>query len=132
MPVAQKPRQVPYYLQGPLRKWLDQSIAGDSFEKLPDDEPVTWCSSVVVHKPKFAGTPPGKLESHMIIASVDLRFPNQHMERSRILQAPLLEDFTHKFHNCTICTKLRTPTGISSISVTPRIKISCYIQYSMG
>ena len=25
-PVAQKPRQVPYYLQGPLKKWLDLGI----------------------------------------------------------------------------------------------------------
>ena len=73
IPVAQKPRSVPYYLQEPLKKWLDQGLAGDIFEKVPDDEPVTWCSPVVVQlKPKFAEVPPEKLEPNMIKASVDL------------------------------------------------------------
>ena len=42
IPVAQKPKSVTYYLQEPLKKWLDQGLAGNIFEKLPDDEPVTW------------------------------------------------------------------------------------------
>ena len=46
IPVAQKPRSVPYYLQEPLKKWLDQGLTGDIFEKVPDDEPITWCSPV--------------------------------------------------------------------------------------
>ena len=29
IPVAQKPRSVPYYLQEPLKKWLDQGLTGD-------------------------------------------------------------------------------------------------------
>ena len=61
VPVAQKDRQVPCYLQGPLRKWLDQGIAGEIFEKVPHDEPITCCSPVVVQlKPKVAGTAPDK------------------------------------------------------------------------
>ena len=69
VPVAQKPRQVPYYLQEPFRKWLDQGINGDIFEKVPDDEPITWCSAIVLQpKPKFAGMPLDKLEPHMIRA----------------------------------------------------------------
>lgn len=28
-PVAQKPRPVPYYLQEPLRKWLDECVSED-------------------------------------------------------------------------------------------------------
>ena len=32
-PVAQKPRQVPYYLQKPFRKWLDQGIKKISSRK---------------------------------------------------------------------------------------------------
>ena len=31
-PVAQKPRPVPYYLQDPLKKWLDECIEEDIFE----------------------------------------------------------------------------------------------------
>ena len=107
VPVAQKPRQVPYFLQEPLKKWLEQGVNEDIFEKVPDDEPVTWCSPIVVQpKPKFAGISSDKLEPHMIRASVDLRVPNKHMERSRISQAPIVEDFIHKFHDCTIWTKL--------------------------
>ena len=66
IPVAQKPRSVPYYLQEPLKKWLDQGLIGDIFEKVPDDEPITWCSPVVQLKPKFAEVPPEKLEPNMI------------------------------------------------------------------
>lgn len=63
--VGQKPRQVPYYLQEPLQKRLGQRIEEDTFEKVPADEPITWCYSVVVQlKPKFAGTPPDKLEAY--------------------------------------------------------------------
>ena len=107
VPVAQKPRHVPYYLQEPLKTWLDFSIQEDIFEKVPDDEPVTWCSPLVVQpKPRFAGLRSDQLEPHMIRASVDLRVPNQYMEKNRISQAPIVEDFIHKFHDCTIWTKL--------------------------
>ena len=40
----------------------------------------------------------------MIWASVALGVPNMHMERGRISQAPIVEDFIHKFHDCTIST----------------------------
>ena len=120
IPVAQKPRSVPYYLQEPLKKWLDQGLTGDIFEKVPDDEPITWCSPVVVQlKPKFAEVPPEKLEPNMIRASVDLRVPNQYMERSRIAQAPVLEDFTHKFHDCSIWTKLDLRQGYHQLMLHP-------------
>ena len=120
IPVAQKPRSVPYYLQEPRKKWLDQELPGDIFEKVPDDEPITWCSPVVVQlKPKFAEVPPEKLEPNMIRASVDLRVPNQYMERSRIAQAPVLEDFTHKFHDCSIWTKLDLRQGYHQLMLHP-------------
>ena len=120
VPIAQRPRPVPYYLQEPLKKWLDQGVAGDIFERVPDDEPVTWCSPVVVQlKPKFAETPPEELEPNMIRASVDLRVPNQYMERSRIAQAPVLEDFTHKFHDCSIWTKLDLRQGYHQLMLHP-------------
>ena len=40
-PVAQKPRPVPYYLQEPLRKWLDECIKQDIFEKVDSGDPIT-------------------------------------------------------------------------------------------
>ena len=64
-------KEISYYLQEQLKKWLDQGLAGDTFEKVPDDEPVTWCSPVVVQlKPKFADIPPKNLEPNTIRASV--------------------------------------------------------------
>ena len=47
-PTTQKPRQAPYYLQKPLKKWLDTSVGNGIFEKVPEGEAVTWCSPLVV------------------------------------------------------------------------------------
>ena len=47
-PCAQKPRHVPYYLEEPLKKWLEEGIREEIFEKTPKDEPITWCSPLVV------------------------------------------------------------------------------------
>ena len=70
---------MPYYLQGALRKWVDQGITGDSFEKVADNEAITWCSPVVVQLfPKVAGTPAGKLKAYMIWASVDYESQTAH------------------------------------------------------
>ena len=91
-PVAQKPRPVPYYLQKPIKQWLDQAVEEDLFEYVPKGQPVTWCSPLVVQpKPRFSTTPRDQLESNMIRASVDLRVPNKFMERNRITQDQLLK-----------------------------------------
>ena len=101
VPVAQKPRPVPYYLQEPLRKCLDECIKEDIYEEVQPGEPITWCSPLVVlPKPRYANVEKDNLEPHMIRASVDLRIPNKYMERNRIMQAPVVEDFTCKFHAC--------------------------------
>ena len=49
-PVAQKPRPVVYYLQAPLKAWLEQGITDDIFEEVPTEEPITWCSPMVLHR----------------------------------------------------------------------------------
>jgi len=61
----------------------------------------------------------GLLELHMIRASVDFRVPNQYMERSWISQAPKVEDFIHKFHDCTIWTKLDLRQGYHQLELHP-------------
>ena len=121
IPVTQKPRPIPYYLKDPLKKWLEQGLEEEIFEKVPDTEPVTWCSPLVVQpKPRFSQTPQEQLEPHMIRASVDLRVPNKYMERSRITQAPIVEDFIHKFHDCTIWTKLDLRQGYHQLMLDPQ------------
>ena len=79
-PVAQKPLPVLYYLQEALRRWLDECVKEEIFEKVEPGEPVTWCSPLVVQpKPRYSKVSKESLEPHMIRASVDLRVPNKHM-----------------------------------------------------
>ena len=54
-PVAQKPRPVLYYLQEPLRKWLEEFVKEEIFEKVAPGKPVTWFSPLVVQpKPRYS------------------------------------------------------------------------------
>ena len=120
IPVTQRPRPVPYHLKRPLKEWLQQGVEEDIFEQVPEDEPVTWCSPLVIQpKPKFAHTPKEELGPHMIRASVDLRVPNKHMERSRVTQTPIVEDFMHRFHDCSIWTKMDLRQGYHQLALDP-------------
>ena len=120
IPVTQRPRPVPYHLQRPLKEWLRQGVEQDIFEQVPENEPVTWCSPLVIHpKPRFVNTPKEELGPHMIRASVDLRVPNKFMERSRVTQTPIVEDFIHRFHDCCIWTKMDLRQGYHQLALHP-------------
>lgn len=120
VPVAQKPRPVPYHLQKPLRDWLDQGVKEEIFEKVPDGEAITWCSPLVVQpKPKFTDVKNEELASHMIRASIDMRIPNQSMKRSRCVQSPRVEDFIYRLHDCKIFTKLDLRQGYHQLALDP-------------
>ena len=120
VPVAQKPRPVAHYLQKPLKRWLEQCIEGEIFEEVPEGEPVTWCSPLVVQpKPKFCAMEKENLEPHMIRTSMDLRVPNQYMERHRITQGTVVEDFMYKFHDCVIFSKLDMRQGYHQLLLDP-------------
>ena len=119
-PIAQKPRPVAYHLQEPLKKWLENGVKEGIFEPIPDDEPVTWCSPLVVQpKPKFSEVAKDDLEPHMIRASIDLRVPNQFMERHRVTAGPIVEDFVHKFHDCKVFSKLDMRSGYHQLALKP-------------
>ena len=47
----------------------------------------------------------------MFRATVDLRVPDKYVEINRILKAPIVEDFIHKFHDCIIWRKLDLAQG---------------------
>ena len=84
VPTAQKPRCVAYHLQQLLKKWLGQGVQEEIFEKVPDGEPITWCSPLVVQpKPKYTNVDKEKLKPQMIRARIDMRIPNKSMKRSR-------------------------------------------------
>ena len=119
-PVAQTPKPVAYYLQAPLKTWLEQGIADDIFEEVPNGEPVTWCSPMVVQpKPRFANVSKDDLQPNMIRACIDLRVPNKHMERNRISQGPVVDDFMYKFHDCVKFSKLDLRSGYHHLSLHP-------------
>ena len=120
-PVAQKPRALPFYLRKPLKEWLDKCVDSGIYEKVPDGEPITWCSPLVLTppKPRFAQTDKDELEPHMIRASIVLRVPNKYMEQHRITQNAVVEDFTHKFHGCKIYSKLDMTMGYHQLTLHP-------------
>ena len=122
-PVAQKPRNVPYHLQQPLKQWIDEGVEKEIFEKVPPGEAITWCSPLVVQpKPKFAETNKNELESHMIRASIDMRIPNESMKRSRCVQAPKIEDFIYHLHDCKVFSKLDLKQGYHQLALDPETR----------
>ena len=65
-PDAQQARRVPFHIEQPLKKWLEQGVKEDIFEPVPKNAPIKWCSTLVVQpKPRFESTPKSKLERHM-------------------------------------------------------------------
>ena len=118
--VAQKPQPIAYYLQKPLTKWLEQCIDEDIFEEVLEGEPVTWCFTLVVQpKPIFSSNDKDQLERRMIRASIDLRVPNQYMERHRITQELTVEDYIYKLHDSTMSSKLDTKQGYHQLLFDP-------------
>ena len=55
----------------------------------------------------------------MIRASVDVRVHNKYMERSRVTQTPIVEDFIHRFHDCSIWTKMYLRQGYHQHALDP-------------
>ena len=119
--IAQRPRPVPYYLRKPLKVWLEQCVENGIFEPVPADKPFTWCSPIVVQpKPKYIHVEKDELQSNMIrIACIDLRIPNKYMERTRITQGPVVEDFVYKFHNSVVFSKLDLRSGYNQLMLHP-------------
>lgn len=132
-PVTQKPRHVAYYLQQPLKKWLEEAVEEEIFEHIPEGEAVTWCSPLVVQpKPRFKKVDRDKLEPHMIRASVDLRVVNKFMQRSRITVSPILEDFTYTFNNCKVFSKLDMTKGYHQLMMDEESRNICTFSTPWG
>ena len=97
-PITQKPRRVPYHLLEPLQQCMEEFVEKEIMEKVPDHEPITWCSPLVVQ--------PKPRNPNDIRVSLDLRVLNKSMERTRNVQAPITEDFITTFKDCQIFSKL--------------------------
>ena len=111
-PVAQKPRRTAYHLMEPLKKRLQEFVEKDIMEKVPDQEPITWCSPIVVQpKPK---------NPNDIRISLDLRILNKSMLRTRHVQAPIIEDFITAFKGCSTFSKLDLNHGYHQLVIDPQ------------
>ena len=75
----------------PLKKRLQEFVEQGIMEKVPDQEPITWCFPIVV-QPK----PKNPNDIHL---SLDLRTLNKSMLRTRQVQAPITEDFITEIFN---------------------------------
>ena len=60
IPVAQKPRHVPYHLQQPLKEWLPLGVEENIFEKFSEGVSITWRLPLVM-QPKSKNTEVDKL-----------------------------------------------------------------------
>ena len=111
IPIAQKPRRVPYHLIELLQDRIEEFIKNDIMEKVPDHEAITWCSPIVVQpKPK---------NPKDIRVSLDLRLLNKSMLRTRNIQAPITEDFVTEFRDCRIFSKLDLNHGYHQFCLDP-------------
>ena len=82
----------------PLKKRISEFVENDIMEEVPTHESITWCSPLVVQpKPK---------NPNDIRVSLDLRVLNYLMERTRQVQASIMEDFIDTFKDCTVFSKL--------------------------
>jgi hypothetical protein len=111
-PVAQKPRRFAYHLIEPLQKRLQEFVEQDIMEKVPDQEPITWCSPMVV-QPK----PKNPNDIHL---TLDLRTLNKSMLRTRQVQATITEDFITAFKDCRIFSKLDLNHGYHQFVIDPQ------------
>ena len=121
-----------YHLQ-PLKEWLNQGVEEGIFEKVPDGEPIIWCSPLVVQpKPKYTEIDKEKLEPQMIRASTDMRTPSRSMKRSRSVQAPRVEDFEYHLHYGRIFTKLDLQQGYHQLVLDPETRRIATINTAWG
>ena len=111
IPIAQKPRRVPYHLIKPLQDRIEAFIKNDIMEKVSDHEAITLCSPIVV-KPKSKNPKD-------IRVSLDLRLLNKSMLRTRNVQAPITEDFVTVFRDCMVFSKLDLNHGYHQFCLDP-------------
>ena len=111
IPIAQKPRRVPYHLTKPLQDRIEEFIKNDIMEKVPDHEAITWCSPIVVQ--------PKAKNPKDIRVSLDLRLLNKSMLRTRNIQAPITEDFVTEFRDCKVFSKLDLNHGYHQFCLDP-------------
>ena len=110
-PVALKPRPIPYHLEDKAKARLDELQTHDIIEDHPPGEPIGWCSPMGVSpKPKNPAD---------VRLWVDQRVANTAMKRTSTVPAPVIEDFTTEFNDCTIFSKVDMNHGYHQAVLHP-------------
>jgi hypothetical protein len=90
------------------------------FEQVPDDEPVTWCSPLVIQsKARFAKTPQGGIGPTYYQSKCRPPSSQQIDGTKPSNPTPIVEDFIHRFHDCSICTKMDLRQGYHRLALDP-------------
>ena len=103
-PIAQSVRRVPFQLREKVDKKLDELLAADIIEEVPEG-PTSWISPLVIPKPDGD-----------IRVCVDMRRANEAIVRERH-PIPSVEELLHRLNGSTKFSKLDLKWGFHQITL---------------
>ena len=106
-PVAQVNRRIPYHYQDKLKEQLQKLEEAGVVESVPDDEPTTWISPLVIQPKKAVGE---------IRICVDMRKPNEAMLREK-REFPTVEDILQELNGAVKFSKLDLNHGYHQLEL---------------
>ena len=106
-PVAQVNHRIPYHYQDKLKEQLQKLQEAGVVEPVPDDEPTTWISPLVIQPKKAVGE---------IRISVDMRKPNKAMLREK-REFPTVEDILQELNGAVKFSKLDLNHGYHQLEL---------------
>ena len=107
MPVAQVNCRIPYHYQDKLKEQLQKLEEAGVVEPVPDDEPTTWISPLVIQPKKAVGE---------IRICVDMRKPNKAMLREK-REFPTVEDILQELNGAVNFSKLDLNHGYHQLEL---------------
>jgi len=106
-PVAQVNSRIPYHYQDKLKEQLQKLEEAGVVEPVPDDEPTTWISPLVIQPKKAVGE---------IWICVDMRKPNKAMLREK-REFPTVENILQELNGAVKFSKLDLNHGFHQLEL---------------
>ena len=106
-PVAQVNPRIPYHYQDKLKEQLQKLEEAGVVESVPDDEPTTWISPLVIQPKKAVGE---------IRICVDMRKPNEATLREK-REFPTVEDILQELNGAVRFSKLDLNHGYHQLEL---------------
>ena len=107
MPVAQVNRRIPHRYQNKLKEQLQKLEEAGVVESVPDDEPTTWISPLVIQPKKAVGE---------IQICVDMKKPNEAMLHEK-REFPAVEDILKELNGVVKFSKLDLNHGYHQLEL---------------